>query len=554
MNLLEILRDSVGKVLIERVPSLLGLSIEEAQTAVSRLLPSLLGGMVYQSGTEPGAMRLFDALTSAEVKTSLLDEAEAVLRGGADTSALSEQGIGLLGNLFGHRAAAVEQGVREASGLSESASRSLLGLALPFVAARLKQLIGAEHLDLGGFVNLLSSQRGLLEHALDARFLKALGIGSLGDLFSGVGQLGSRFASGVRGTAEVVARPAVAAGASTDAAAGGGGLLWKILPWVVLLLLALWLLTMCKKPMQHELSSSGQPPATAETKAPAERAGDLAKDAAAMVTEAAKSVGSAVGDGAKGAVDTVADAAKNTVAAASEGARAAAETTGVAASAVAEGAKAVGGAVADAAQGVEAEAAGVVAAGGDALRQGAASAVDSARGSGEAAAEAAKELVGAVGAVADKVMAKIRGVTLPDGTRLELSEGSPVDRIVSFLNQKEATLPKAFILEGLNFETASAKISADSQKIIDDLAKTLKAYPRVKVRMEGHTDDRGSAANNKRLSAARAAAVRTVLMEQGIVGDRIATAGFGPAKPLADNATEEGRARNRRVEVIITAK
>ena len=71
----------------------------------------------------------------------------------------------------------------------------------------------------------------------------------------------------------------------------------------------------------------------------------------------------------------------------------------------------------------------------------------------------------------------------------------------------------------------------------------------IRVQVGGHTDNTGSAAVNRRLSAARANAVRDYLISKGVAADRLTAVGFGPRKPVASNRTAEGRAQNRRVEL-----
>lgn len=73
--------------------------------------------------------------------------------------------------------------------------------------------------------------------------------------------------------------------------------------------------------------------------------------------------------------------------------------------------------------------------------------------------------------------------------------------------------------------------------------------PDLKFSVEGHTDSTGNAANNQTLSEARSKAIVDKLVEMGIAADRLASAGKGQANPIADNATDEGRAKNRRVRV-----
>ncbi len=109
------------------------------------------------------------------------------------------------------------------------------------------------------------------------------------------------------------------------------------------------------------------------------------------------------------------------------------------------------------------------------------------------------------------------------------------------------------ILEQVRFETASAKIvGKDSDDVLVAVAAVLKDHPEIKsVSVEGHTDDRGSADMNKRLSAARAASVVKWLVDHGIAKGRLTSVGFGFERPLVPNDSDEGRTKNRRVEFHI---
>jgi len=105
-------------------------------------------------------------------------------------------------------------------------------------------------------------------------------------------------------------------------------------------------------------------------------------------------------------------------------------------------------------------------------------------------------------------------------------------------------------LYGIHFETAKATILPDSESVLAEVAKMLQQNPDVKVRIEGHTDNVGSAAANQTLSEKRAQAVVAWLSSHGIEGSRLQAKGWGASKPVEDNATEEGRAKNRRVELV----
>lgn len=94
----------------------------------------------------------------------------------------------------------------------------------------------------------------------------------------------------------------------------------------------------------------------------------------------------------------------------------------------------------------------------------------------------------------------------------------------------------------------------DAAKInIESLANSLNQYPGTDVKIIGHTDNVGTAAVNQRVSEQRAAAVKTYAVSKGVPTSRLVTEGKGFNEPIADNATDEGRAANRRVEIVIVA-
>jgi OmpA-OmpF porin, OOP family len=105
-------------------------------------------------------------------------------------------------------------------------------------------------------------------------------------------------------------------------------------------------------------------------------------------------------------------------------------------------------------------------------------------------------------------------------------------------------------LYGINFATGKADITPDSSKTLATIVELLKKKPDWKLKVEGHTDNVGKPKENLELSKRRAAAVKDWLVKQGIKADRLTTDGFGDGKPLAPNTTDDGRAKNRRVELV----
>lgn len=101
------------------------------------------------------------------------------------------------------------------------------------------------------------------------------------------------------------------------------------------------------------------------------------------------------------------------------------------------------------------------------------------------------------------------------------------------------------------FDTDKAVIKKNSFKDVDNLINVMKQYPELSVVIEGHTDDVGSDAYNKKLSQKRADAVKKYMVDKGVDANRMQAIGYGEEKPIADNATKEGKAQNRRVEAAV---
>jgi outer membrane protein OmpA-like peptidoglycan-associated protein len=113
-------------------------------------------------------------------------------------------------------------------------------------------------------------------------------------------------------------------------------------------------------------------------------------------------------------------------------------------------------------------------------------------------------------------------------------------------NQLKLNIPS-----DISFDTGRADIKPNLRPILDQFASGLSGQPNTEVRIIGHTDSQGSDAVNDPLSMQRAQAARQYLAARGVDPNRIAVAGRGEREPVADNSTEAGRARNRRVEIFL---
>lgn len=102
----------------------------------------------------------------------------------------------------------------------------------------------------------------------------------------------------------------------------------------------------------------------------------------------------------------------------------------------------------------------------------------------------------------------------------------------------------------INFDSGKSTIKKESLPVIEQIIEMMKQAPEIKISVEGHTDSDGSNESNLKLSEARAKEVVDVIVKSGVDKSRLSSVGFGEEKPIADNSTEEGKAKNRRVELI----
>jgi OOP family OmpA-OmpF porin len=161
-------------------------------------------------------------------------------------------------------------------------------------------------------------------------------------------------------------------------------------------------------------------------------------------------------------------------------------------------------------------------------------------------AQQAKPTVGAA-------MKKLASITLPGGSTLSVEPDTFLYNLARYLGSPEPA-PKTFLFDHLNFDSATTTLTAPSIPTVDDLTRLLNAYPAVQVKLVGHTDSTGDPAANNALSLARAKTVADLLAKGGVAASRMATEGVGASDPVAPNDTEEGRARNRRIELVVTQK
>ncbi|WP_036213779.1 OmpA family protein [Massilia alkalitolerans] len=137
--------------------------------------------------------------------------------------------------------------------------------------------------------------------------------------------------------------------------------------------------------------------------------------------------------------------------------------------------------------------------------------------------------------IAGDIAASLNGTyTVNNGLRVAVSEQGVLD----------AALANRII----EFESGKATLTESGMAVLDQMSAAMQKLRGVKVEVIGHTDNAGSRAGNLSLSQARAEAIKTYIVGKGIAADTIAVSGEGPDRPVADNRTPEGKARNRRIE------
>jgi outer membrane protein OmpA-like peptidoglycan-associated protein len=144
----------------------------------------------------------------------------------------------------------------------------------------------------------------------------------------------------------------------------------------------------------------------------------------------------------------------------------------------------------------------------------------------------------------------VRAFDQGEGCDLVVVEKQAMTQEVTAAGMLDALNRDGRVALSIEFDTGKSAIKPESLPIIEQMAALLQGNPALNVSVEGHTDNAGSPASNQTLSESRAQAVVAALVERGIAAGRMTPAGFGESKPVAGNDTEEGRARNRRVELV----
>jgi OmpA-OmpF porin, OOP family len=175
---------------------------------------------------------------------------------------------------------------------------------------------------------------------------------------------------------------------------------------------------------------------------------------------------------------------------------------------------------------------------------------------------AASSVTAAVDSAAGQASSAVAGLgsffkrKLADGSELNVPENGIESKLIAFIEDKAKAIDKTtwFSFDRLYFETGKSILKAESQEQLKNIAAIMKAYPEVNIKLGGYTDNTGSAAGNMKLSGNRAANTVKELVALGVDAKRLTAEGYGSANPVASNDTPEGRAQNRRIDVLVTKK
>jgi len=147
-------------------------------------------------------------------------------------------------------------------------------------------------------------------------------------------------------------------------------------------------------------------------------------------------------------------------------------------------------------------------------------------------------------------------ITLPSGYAIKGAKEGIENKLIGFIQDTGKAVDETlwFTMDGITFDTDKATIKAESTVQLNNIAEIMKAFPAVKIKIGGYTDNTGDAAANQVLSADRATAVKNALIGMGIDAGRVEAEGYGSAHPVASNDTPEGRQQNLRIDVRVLAK
>lgn len=436
MNLLALLKDYLTPEIISKAANLVGEDHTNTATAMSGILPAILGGVVGKASTADGASSVMSMITSGGHNGGMLDNLSTMLGGGSGTDSMLSGGSGILSSLFGDRVSGIASAIGNFAGIKSGSASSLMSMAAPMILGLIGKHLSTNGSNTSGLMSLLSGQKDHIASAMPA---------GLGDKLGGLLGLGSMF-GGASSTMSGVANDASRTVSSTPNYASNkveeaaGGLPKWLLPLLIVAAVIAGLL--------YFMRGCNKTPETVNS-----TVDSVATDMSAGMDSVASSTGSAISS-------------------------------------------------------------------------------------------------------ATEAVRKLFKLKLPDGSEIEVPEGSLEDQIVKFIQDDNQKIDKNvwFNFDRLLFDTGKSTLKVASQEQIEKTVAVLKAFPKVKIKIGGYTDNVGDAASNMKLSSDRATVVMDAIVAGGIDKSRLEAEGYGDKNAVASNDTEEGKAQNRRIAISVREK
>ncbi len=500
INLLESLKEHLSGDVVSNLASLIGESPTNTESALKTAVPSLLGGLISQSSDSSSLGKLFDLLTSGNHDGGLLSNLGALSRGGMETNQLLTQGGNLLSSLFGDKLSGLTDIIANAGGVSKNSSSSLLNFLAPVALGLLGKVMKTENIgSAAGLAQFLSGQGGFLKNLLPAGLgsLFGLNIDGVGDKIPG----GFDKAIDSLGLDDATAFIRDKTSEASDTFSNFGDKLENI---------AEETLTSAKE-MADDFGDS----ASKFGSHVVEESKEFAHSAGAMLDEAEES-----GNKFLPWLLILASLAL---------------LWGLLKSCSSQ----------EPTEKVEAPKIPPVA--------------SAPATTPPAAPAAATPMPAPEPAIVEPAPAPAASAdyekTLSTGYALKAAKDGFVSKLVTYIESADPISKDLwFTMDGIQFDTAKATIRAESAAQVEHIAEVLIAFPKVKIKIGGYTDNTGKAAANLKLSKNRAGAVKKAIVTKDVAAGRIDAEGYGSDHPVASNDTPEGRQQNRRIDVRVTEK
>jgi OmpA-OmpF porin, OOP family len=436
MNLLALLKDNLTPEMISKAANFVGEDHASTATAMSGILPAVLGSVMGKASTADGASNVMSMITGGGHDGGMFDNLGSMLGGGSTTNNLLTGGSGILSSLLGDKVGAIASVIGNFAGIKSGSASSLMSMAAPMVMGLIGKQVSSNGLNASGLMSMLAGQKDHIAAAMPAGLGDKLGgLLGMGSMFSGASSMMSGMANDANKT--VSSATNYATEKIEDA---GGGLPKWLLPLVIGVAVIAGLL--------YFMKGCNKTP------------------------EAVTSTMDSLSTGMSAGMDSMASSASSAVSSAT-----------------------------------------------DAVK-------------------------------------KLFKLKLPDGSEIEVPEGSLEDQIVKFIQDDNQKIDKKvwFNFDRLLFDTGKSTLKAESQEQIEKTVAILKAFPKVKIKIGGYTDNVGNAASNMKLSSDRAVIVMDALIAGGIDKSRLESEGYGDKNPVASNDTNEGKAQNRRIAISVREK